>query len=639
MNEINTSVEQKELIEFEQYYIYLYSRNGSYICNTEIKNLIKNNEEKNSNNYTKIITNLIKTICSLDFKKNKKNEGIYYNSFIFKNIKIISINIPKTDLVAVGIFTKEMNSGLIRLFLLNMIISYINYQGDKKDYFKSQNFKNINSIDKINFSNFNNYMYSKIYDTFLSIPLQIHFWKYAQRVFKKRTLYIKDIYYKNYYLIDIKKRKIILNGKSLQNNNNNDIGDCDINISRNKKIWKELIFYCKNLKKDYTKKNDTNFNIMDYKNFFVKIEYKSTYPRRTFIIKFLPLLNGMCIIHEYIQLKLPTFDKDETKKKYKERNIIYGYDSTDKIFRNTSVNFFENENDILKQIHFFIIESLFCSNFSINNFFYLDKRDKIYFSEEILDIIKEELFEFIENNKKIYSNLTSSNHSFYSTKIIKQILNILYEEFIQINNKEKILHKSSSALPLNSVKSILTIKSINIDNNNFLLQITKEEALTYLFNSIKFNKNINPNDITIDLNDENGKRDSISRISDLIERNSGPNIRFSDLLSEKTIKPKNSQIKNKFMNNNNINNIPFPPDSDDNDFKSNGGYTSYNIIKKKIKQKKNNKLKNIINNKNIKNKINNSGENSLQRCLIDEIIPNINNENGKIKVSNQKLIK
>ena len=114
------------------------------------------------------------------------------------------------------------------------------------------------------------------------------------------------------------------------------------------------------------------------------------------------------------------------------------------------------------------------------------------------------------------------------------------------------------------------------------------------------------------------------------------------MLSEKTIKPKITKIKNKFVNNNNninnINNVPFPPDSDDNDFKSNGGY-SYNIIKKATKQKKNLKLKKIIANKNIKNKINNSGDNSLQRCLIDEIIPNINNENGKIKVSNQKLLK
>ena len=576
----------------------------------------------------------------MDFKKDKKNEGIFYNSFIFKNIKIISINIPATNLVAIGIFSRSMNTGLIRLFLLNMIISYINYQGDKKNYFQSSNYKNFKSIDKINFSNFNNFLNSKIYDTFLSIPLQIHFWKNVQKVFKKQTLYIKDIYYKNYYLVDVKKRKIILNGKSLQNNIYNNIGDCEINISKKKKIWKELIYYCKNLKNDYMKKNDTNFNTIDYKNFFVKIEYKSTYPRRTFIIKFLPLLNGMCIIHEYIQLKLPTFDEDETKKKYKERNIIYGYDSTDKIFRNTSNNFFKNEHQILKQIHFFIIESLFCSNFSIINFFYLEKREKIYFSDEILDIIKEELFEFIENNKKIYSKLTPSNHSFYSKKLIQQILDILYEEYIQINNKEKILHKSSSALPLNTMKSILSVKPIKLEDNS-LLQITKEEALLYLFNSIKFNKNINPNDITIDLNDENGQnkqeKNSINGLNELIDRNSGTNIRFSDLLSEKTIKPKNNKTNNK-INNYNIN--PFPADSDDGDFKSNGGYNNNIIIKKKLIQNNNYKNKNNKNDKGKnKNKSNISGDYSFQKCLIDENIPNINKEKGKKKISNKKLIK
>ena len=52
------------------------------------------------------------------------------------------------------------------------------------------------------------------------------------------------------------------------------------------------------------------------------------------------------------------------------------------------------------------------------------------------------------------------------------------------------------------------------------------------------------------------------------------------------------------------------------------------------------KLKKNIANKNIKNKINNSGDNSLQRCLIDEIIPNINNYNKeKDGKSNKKLIK
>ena len=66
----------------------------------------------------------------------------------------------------------------MRLFLLNLIISYINYQGDKNEYFNSNNFMSINNINKMNYSNFNNYLHSKIYDTFLSIPLQIHFGKY-----------------------------------------------------------------------------------------------------------------------------------------------------------------------------------------------------------------------------------------------------------------------------------------------------------------------------------------------------------------------------------------------------------------------------------------------------------------------------
>ena len=63
----------------------------------------------------------------------------------------------------------------------------------------------------------------------------------------------------------------------------------------------------------------------------------------------------------YLNLKV----KKKEKKEYIERNIIYEYNSYDNIFRNTSNTYFENEHYILKQIHFFIIESLFCSNSSI----------------------------------------------------------------------------------------------------------------------------------------------------------------------------------------------------------------------------------------------------------------------------------
>lgn len=641
-------MKKEELLELEQYYLYLYSRNGSLICNTEMKNIWKEKDENNIDNgicnddtssYVKnkkklsdIIVNLIKGICLSDFQKDKKNEGIYYNLFIIKNIKIMSINIPETDLVAIGIFSKGTKSDLVRLYLLNLIISYINYQGDKKDYFNSQNFNKINSIDKMNFTNFNNSLSSKIFDTFLSIPLQIHFWKNAQNIFKKRNLYIKNIFYKNYYLIDLKSKKIILNGKSLYNNC---LNDYELNIPRKRKLWKDLLFYCKKLKNDYIIKNDMNFNSMDYKNFFVKVEYKATYPKRTFIIKFLPLLSGMCLIHDYIELK---FDENEIKKKYSEKNVIFGYDTNDKIFRNISKDFFENEHIILKQIHFFIIESLFCSNSSIKNFFYLNKNEKIYFSEEILDIIKEELFEYFSNNKKFHSLLLSKNLSFYSKSIINHILNVLYEEYIQINNKEKIIHKSSSVLPINNK---ISYNSIKLDENSFSLQLIKNDALFYLFNSIKFNKNINPNDITMDLNDENGKiteRESKERISGLIERNSEPGIRFSDLLSERAFVPQNNEGKKK---------IPFPRDSENNlnnMKKSNGG--DFIITSEKLE--KNNRIKNVFkcnyknNNKNVnqKNKNNISQDNSMQKCLIDEVIPNINNYNKeKDGKSNKKLIK
>ena len=211
---------------------------------------------------------------------------------------------------------------------------------------------------------------------------------------------------------------------------------------------------------------------------------------------------------------------------------------------------------------------------------------------------------------------------------------------------KKKYYKSSSALPLKKRKSILSIKSIKSENSN-LLQITKEETLLYIFNTIKFNNNINPNDITIDLNDEhnkNNERDSISRISDLIERNSEPNIRFSDLLSEKTIEPKNTEISNKFDNI-----IPFPSDSNNVEFKPNGGYFQNNKGKSKLNKNNSIKLKSNIksinynknkdkNHKNIKNNF--SGDHSFQRCLIDEIIPNINNiENGKNNNSEKKLVK
>ena len=423
-----------------------------------------------------------------------------------------------------------------------MIISFINFEGDKDDFLKSKIFNEINSVNKLNEkeiynSNFINKIYPKIYDTFLSIPIQMHFSRIIKKIFKRQILYIKDIYYKNYYLIDIDDERIILSLETL--NDKNSGKDPEFKTSNQKAIWKEILLYCHNLKNDYIKKNNMTFNGIDYKNFFVKIEFKVTYPRRNFIIKFLPLFNGMCLIHEYIQNKLSTFEGDN-KKNYNEKSIIYGYDEDDNFFKNEDNRYFENEHYCLKQVHFFFIETLFCSKGDISYFFTLPRKIKIYFSEEILEIIEKELIKYIneentDNNQLNYNPENSIQENSYN--IINRIINILYEEYIQINtSKKNVIQKPSN---LNSRRELL-MKLIESLDKKKTLQLSKNETLVYLFYSIQYNKNINPNDITIDLNDErisqmqlnNQENDNIT--SSIISAQKNKNtMRLSELLSEK----------------------------------------------------------------------------------------------------------
>ena len=165
----------------------------------------------------------------------------------------------------------------------------------------------------------------------------------------------------------------------------------------------------------------------------------------------------------------------------------------------------------------------------------------------------------------------------------------------------------------------------------------------YLFNTIKFNKNINPNDITIDLNDEKKNKNNdidddlapITRTSDLIgmgERFSKASLRFSDLLSEKiSMHPAHQKQKTGEYQEN-----PFPLDSEDNDYKDTAENLKVDIkkeyeemsigtkIKKKYKNNdnyklinKNNSIKKFSNNHLNKNKY--GGETNLQKNLYDGI--------------------
>ena len=543
-------------IEFELYEVFLYSRNGNFICNTKNKNIWANNifyndidnEENGENNFynndynnneidtDEIISKIIKTICLYSYKESK-NKGINYNIISFTGIKISIVNIFATNLIALGIFSQKTKSSITRLFLLNLIVSFINYTGDKHEFFNSKQFNEINSLNKMNNENYMAFLQSKIYDTFLSIPLQIHFERLSKTIFKRRGLYAKDIFYKNFHLIDLDNDKIILSLESLHDKYSGK--EPSLKISDHHDIWKHLIFHCHNLKHFYIKKNNMIFNKMDYQNFFVKIEYKATFPRRNFIIKFLPLLNGMCIIHEYIQFKLSTFEGEETKV-YNEISIIHGYYSCNNAAQNNFNRYFENEHIIIKNWNNFIIESLFCSNNS-TNFFILSRKPKIYFSEEILAIIDKEVNDYFKSkenmNNKINSYEISTSNSNYTNEIMNRIINVLYDEFIQINtnsinnsNNDIYVRRSSIKSSYNKMDRKSLIKEIEKLNKEDSLQITKNETLIALFNSIQFNQNINPNNLTLDLNNE---RISQLRITHNIDNDELPSSLKSDSLNPK----------------------------------------------------------------------------------------------------------
>ena len=546
---IINKIGEKE-IEFELYEVFLYSKNGTFLCNTKNKNIWVNNNFYNDDAYNEdnniynnynyneidtdaIISKIINNIYLYDYKKSK-NKGIYYHSISFTGIKISIVYIPVTNLIALGIFSQETKSAITRLFLLNMIVSFINYTDDKHEFFNSKQFNELNSLNKMNNDNYTAFLQSKIYDTFLSIPLQIHFEWISKAIFKRRGLYTKDILYKNFYLIDLDNDKIVLSLETLHDKYSGK--EPSLKISDHIDIWNDLIFHCHNLKSYYIRKNNKIFNKMDYLNFFVKIEFKATYPRRNFIIKFLPLLNGMCIIHEYIQFKLSTFEGEQYKT-YKEINIIHGYYAFNTATQNNYNRYFENEHAIIKQIHNFIVESLFCSNSSY--FFFLSRKPKIYFSEEILAIIDKEVNDFFKNNEdnRLNTYEISTSNTNYTNEIMNRIINVLYEEFIQINannlnntNNEINLRKSSIKSSYNKIDRKSLIKEIGKLNNDDSLQITKNETLMALFNSIQFNQNINPNDITLDLNNE---RISQLRITQNIDNDEIPSSLRSDTFNKK----------------------------------------------------------------------------------------------------------
>jgi hypothetical protein len=197
----------------------------------------------------------------------------------------------------------------------------------------------------------------------------------------------------------------------------------------------------------------------------VKFECTSTYPRLTFIIKFIPILKGISIIHMYSQKKLSRMTENSEQhiisKVYKEIDILYGSE----VKNNNNIEFRYTEPKKLQDIEKFFIE-FYISIRNNSDIFHDINHELKYFDFSIITTINEILI----NHKQQTVGPTNID------VLIQRINTKLYENYLNM--------KMNGAGERQSIdmdyEKLEKEKEVNGNNSNFLL-INKEYILRELF--------------------------------------------------------------------------------------------------------------------------------------------------------------
>lgn len=214
---------------------------------------------------------------------------------------------------------------------------------------------------------------------------------------------------------------------------------------------------------------------------FVKFECTSTYPRLTFIIKFLPILNGVSMIQIYHQNKLSRCNDNETSlstsKHYREIEILYGSE----IKNSSNIEFRYSEPTKLKELEKYLIE-YYLSNVNKLGLFYNNSHEPKYFENSLL----------LEIDQILNINKTDST---------EQILNKIDTKFLDLfNTEENKLNNLNKLIPSNKEDTNSDFE--NPENTNFLIisrsLFLKEFYKVFQTRQKKINKEVESNYIRND---------------------------------------------------------------------------------------------------------------------------------------------
>jgi hypothetical protein len=287
------------------------------------------------------------------------------------------------------------------------------------------------------------------------------------------------------------------------------------NTILNSYIWKEILYRGKLLKKDYIKNEGKILDFEDSQQYFTRIEMRSTFPRMIFIIRFLPLLNGVLLINEY---EWKTYsNEDISDEEYKEIDILNGSslskDNESEVDEDDDEVLLINEPKFIKEREYFFINFFLSTNSNINDIFYIKHSQIKYFSNGLLNTINKVVMKY---------NSELSSNDINIEKILININNELYNEYLQINNKEDksqiyissnvIVYKNLNNLSNEKEKDIIDLKLLDEDNYKiinqyqwniiscpylkYLFQINEKFILIILFN---YRKDRKKNELTLNL--------------------------------------------------------------------------------------------------------------------------------------------
>ena len=203
---------------------------------------------------------------------------------IFNNIKLNSftihfLRIKNYDYSIVGVFSNEINYQLSKLILFHIYVSIINLK------------------NKINFE-INEQIFFNLYYELILFPLIKNFEIKCHEIFKKKSInIINNFEYNTTLLIDLNTKKILINLISLRSDKKN------FKIQNESQMFIEILYHSTNIQIEYNNENQNSINL-NLDKFYVKFDCRSTYPRQTYIIRFIPFLNGLSLVHVFTQNKL-----------------------------------------------------------------------------------------------------------------------------------------------------------------------------------------------------------------------------------------------------------------------------------------------------------------------------------------------